>query len=216
MDLLLFAWQWVVTNFWLLISILAGAVLASFTLYSGQISSNLIGRFLIRGQDLYRAGEFVTLDGAQGRVVRIGWLYTYLEVPVQRQLHTIENSAAVAGEVVNHSRIGGSPVFVDVPIYEYGPLDRIALRDLMVDTLNAWTEAYDDQADAWLNGHDGEAEIWRGLAYVGDEDIGHAEMLAGGAKALVCNALEAAGLVVRDDDRVDNFVQVTYAKNLED
>jgi hypothetical protein len=199
------AWEWLVQNTWLLLSIFASAFLASLTLYSGQFTSNLIGGVMLMTRGIYRKGDYVTIGEAHGKVQRVGWLYTHLTDEVGRNVFIIENSA-VTGVIVNHSRIQGAPVYVDVPIYDYGNYDRAGVEWAILNAMRTWSHRFDVALQAWVQSHDGEAEIWRALIYVADEKLARAEMLAGELRKRICETLEAQGVTVRDDDRVDVYM----------
>ena len=166
----------------------------------------MIGGLLIRSQRIYKAGEYVTIAEVQGKVRKVGLLYTYLEANVARNLYVIENAIAVTGVIVNHSRIGGSPVTVDIPIYDPGTLSRPEIGKCLTGLLEDWPLRFDDTFQAWLETHDGEAEIWRIMVYIPDHRMDEIGLIAGDLKIQLCDRLESLGVVVRDDDRVDVFI----------
>lgn len=206
MEYIFWIWEFLVQNTWLLITIFASAILASLTLYSGQITSNFIGGIMLSTRSIYKTGDYVTIGEAHGRVRRVGWLYTQLEDTVNRNVHIIENSA-VTGVIINHSKIGGSPVYVEIPIYDYNGITRIAFGEFLVDTVTAWDENHEEaKINAWIDSHDGEAEIWKVITHIPDDKLSESDIMAGELKVILCEELEAHGFVIRDDDRVDVFM----------
>lgn len=79
------------------------------------LGQNLVAGAMIRIDDIYRAGETVTVAGLSGRVVYRTMLRTELALADGSKAY-VPNSAFQENNVLNHSRDGGWRMCVEVPL----------------------------------------------------------------------------------------------------
>lgn len=156
------------------------------------IGQNFVAGAMITIDDLYRVGDVVTVAGIFGRVRYKSVLRTELELP-DGTTAWVPNSQFQEQQVLNHSRLGGCRVSVEIPLD--GTPDRAA-------ALRAMNEALDDLT--WGSAGrrpfvvfervGGEAMFFRAYAWIDDRTTEpyHCGLLL---TALV-DALEGAGLSV--------------------
>lgn len=156
------------------------------------IGQNFVAGAMITIDDLYRVGDVVTVSALFGRVRYKSVLRTELELP-DGTTAWVPNSQFQEQQVLNHSRLGGSRISVEVPLD--GAPDRAV-------ALAAMRRALDDLP--WGSaGHrpfvvfervGGEAMFFRAFAWIDDRTTEpyHCGLLL---TALV-DALEEAGLSV--------------------
>jgi len=85
------------------------------------VGQNLVAGAMIRVDDVYDIGDVITVNDRHGRVVYRSLLRTELELPDGSKAW-VPNSAFQENDVLNHSRLGGWRICVQVP------LDRAADR----------------------------------------------------------------------------------------
>ncbi len=85
------------------------------------VGQNFVAGAMIRIDDVYDIGDAITVNDLHGTVVYRSLLRTELELPDGSKAW-VPNSAFQEGEVLNHSRMGGWRICVQVP------LDRVADR----------------------------------------------------------------------------------------
>ena len=79
------------------------------------VGQNLVAGAMIRIDDLYQVDEVVTVGELHGTVVYRSMLRTELELPDGSKAW-VPNSAFQDSQVLNHSRMGGWRIFVQVPL----------------------------------------------------------------------------------------------------
>jgi small conductance mechanosensitive channel len=79
------------------------------------VGQNLVAGAMIRIDDIYRVGEVVTVGELHGTVVYRSMLRTELELPDGSKAW-VPNSAFQEGQILNHSRMGGWRICVEVPL----------------------------------------------------------------------------------------------------
>lgn len=156
------------------------------------IGQNFVAGAMITIDDLYRVGDVVTVSGIFGRVRYKSVLRTELELP-DGTTAWVPNSQFQEQQVLNHSRLGGCRISVEIPLD--GTPDRGA-------ALRAMNEALDDLTWGSVGRRPfvvfervgGEAMFFRAFAWIDDRTTEpyHRGLLL---TALV-DALEAAGLSV--------------------
>lgn len=141
-----------------------------------SVGQNLVAGTMIRMDDVYREGEAVTIGDLHGTVVYRTMLRTELQLP-DGSTAWVPNSSFQDGQVLNHSRMGGWRICVEVPLDCV--TDRAVAHDLMSNVMDGlvWncrgkrafvafdhvgSEAMFFNAYAWI--HDRTEEPWyRGL-----------------------------------------------------
>jgi small-conductance mechanosensitive channel len=94
-----------------------------------SVGQNLVAGTMIRMDDVYREGEAVTIGDLHGIVVYRTMLRTELQLP-DGSTAWVPNSSFQDGQVLNHSRLGGWRICVEVP------LDCITDRAVAHDVMN--------------------------------------------------------------------------------
>lgn len=94
-----------------------------------SVGQNLVAGTMIRMDDVYREGEAVTIGDLHGTVVYRTMLRTELQLP-DGSTAWVPNSSFQEGQVLNHSRMGGWRICVEVP------LDCITDRAVAHDVMN--------------------------------------------------------------------------------
>ena len=156
------------------------------------VGQNFVAGTMIRIDDLYQSGEVVTVGDLSGKVVHRSLLRTELELPDGSKAW-VPNSTFQDHQVLNHSRMGGWRVTVEVPLdrsSDRGKAQRI--MDEVVSTLewNCWGK----QAFVAFDRVGGEAMFFTAYAWITDrtQEPWYRGLLL---NALV-DALEAAGVSV--------------------
>lgn len=93
------------------------------------VGQNFVAGAMIRIDDLYQVGEAVTINEMHGTVVYRSLLRTELELPDGSKAW-VPNSSFQESEVMNHSRMGGWRICVEVP------LDRVTDRPVAERIMN--------------------------------------------------------------------------------
>ena len=92
------------------------------------VGQNIVSGSMTTMDDLYRVGEIVTVDEMFGRVSAKSVLRTELELPDGSKAW-IPNSRFQDADIMNHSRMGGYRIHVDVPL-DGEPDRRLAVRTM--------------------------------------------------------------------------------------
>ena len=130
------------------------------------IGQNFVAGAMITIDDLYRVGEVVTVGEIFGRVVYKSVLRTELELP-DGTMAWVPNSEFQEAQVLNHSRLGGCRVSVEIP------LDGSPDRPLAVNTMNAaleglWWNTSGRRPFVVFERVGGEAMFFRAYAWIDD------------------------------------------------
>ncbi len=156
------------------------------------IGQNFVAGAMITIDDLYRVGDVVTVAGIFGRVRYKSVLRTEMELP-DGTTAWVPNSQFQEQQVLNHSRLGGCRVSVEIPLD--GTPDRAAALRAMNDALDdlTWGSA-GRRPFVVFERVGGEAMFFRAYAWIDDRTTEpyHCGLLL---TALV-DALEGAGLSV--------------------
>lgn len=156
------------------------------------IGQNFVAGAMITIDDLYRVGDVVTVSEIFGRVRYKSVLRTELELP-DGTTAWVPNSQFQELQVLNHSRLGGCRISVEVPL-DRAP-DRTAALQAMNTALGTLTWGSADRRPfVVFERVGGEAMFFRAFAWIDDRTT---EPYYGGLllTALV-DALENAGLSV--------------------
>jgi small conductance mechanosensitive channel len=94
-----------------------------------SVGQNLVAGTMIRMDDVYREGEAVTIGDLHGTVVYRTMLRTELQLP-DGSTAWVPNSSFQDGQVLNHSRMGGWRICVEIP------LDCVTDRAVAHDVMN--------------------------------------------------------------------------------
>ncbi len=79
------------------------------------VGQNFVAGAMVRIDDVYDEGDAITVNGLHGTVVHRSLLRTELELPDGSKAW-VPNSAFQESEVLNHSRLGGWRICVQVPL----------------------------------------------------------------------------------------------------
>lgn len=101
-----------------------------------SVGQNLVAGTMIRMDDVYREGEAVTIGDLHGTVVYRTMLRTELQLP-DGSTAWVPNSSFQDGQVLNHSRMGGWRICVEVPLDCV--TDRAVAHDVMNDVMDNLT-----------------------------------------------------------------------------
>ncbi len=157
-----------------------------------SVGQNLVAGAMIRIDDVYRVGEAVTIGDLHGIVVYRTMLRTELELPDGSKAW-VPNSSFQDGQVLNHSRLGGWRICVEVP------LDRVADRALahrvMTDVMSELSWNCDDKPAFVAFDHVGsEAMFFNAYAWIVDRT--QEPWYRGLLLSELVDALEAEGVSV--------------------
>lgn len=156
------------------------------------IGQNFVAGAMITIDDLYRVGEVVTVGDVFGRVAYKSVLRTELELP-DGTTAWIPNSQFQESQVLNHSRLGGCRLSVEVP------LDGSPDRALALDTMNSaitdlsWNST-GRRPFIVFERVGGEAMFFRAFAWIDDRTV--EPYYRGLLLTTLVDALEGAGLSV--------------------
>ena len=100
------------------------------------VGQNLVAGAMIRIDDVYQVGEVVTVGDLHGNVVYRSMLRTELELP-DGSTAWVPNSSFQENQVLNHSRMGGWRLCVQVPLDCAS--DRAKATEVMGDVVNSLT-----------------------------------------------------------------------------
>ncbi len=147
---------------------------------------------MIRIDDVYRVGEAVTIGDLHGTVVYRTMLRTELELPDGSKAW-VPNSSFQDGQVLNHSRLGGWRVCVEVPLD--CAADRALAHEVMTRVMNQLSWNCDDKPAFVAFDHVGsEAMFFTAYAWIVDRT--QEPWYRGLLLSELVDALEAAGVSV--------------------
>lgn len=156
------------------------------------IGQNFVAGAMITIDDLYRVGEVVTVGEVFGRVVSKSVLRTEMVLP-DGTTAWIPNSEFQDARVLNHSRLGGCRVDVEVPLD--GSPDRVHAMNVMNAALGTlWWNTEGRQPFVAFERVGGEAMFFRAYAWI--EDRTDEPYYLGLLLTTLVDALEEAGISV--------------------
>jgi small-conductance mechanosensitive channel len=100
------------------------------------VGQNFVAGAMIRIDDIYREGEVVTVGDLHGKVVYRSLLRTEIALP-DGSTAWVPNSLFQDNEVLNHSRMGGWRICVQVPLDRSS--DRIVATEIMSSVMESLT-----------------------------------------------------------------------------
>lgn len=157
-----------------------------------SVGQNLVAGAMIRIDDVYRVGEAVTIGDLHGIVVYRTMLRTELELPDGSKAW-VPNSSFQDGQVLNHSRLGGWRVCVEVPLDRVA--DRALAHEVMTDVMEQLSWNCDDKPAFVAFDHVGsEAMFFTAYAWIIDRT--QEPWYRGLLLSELVDALEAAGVSV--------------------
>ncbi len=157
-----------------------------------SVGQNLVAGAMIRIDDIYRVGEAVTIGDLHGTVVYRTMLRTELELPDGSKAW-VPNSSFQDGQVLNHSRLGGWRVCVEVPLDRVA--DRALAHQVMTDVMHQLSWNCDDKPAFVAFDHVGsEAMFFNAYAWIVDRT--QEPWYRGLLLSELVDALEAAGVSV--------------------
>lgn len=157
-----------------------------------SVGQNLVAGAMIRIDDVYRVGEAVTIDDLHGIVVYRTMLRTELELPDGSKAW-VPNSSFQDGQVLNHSRLGGWRICVEVPLDRAA--DRATAHKVMTRVMNQLAWNCDDKPAFVAFDHVGsEAMFFNAYAWIVDRT--QEPWYRGLLLSEIVDALEAAGVSV--------------------
>ncbi|MEM9516366.1 MAG: mechanosensitive ion channel domain-containing protein [Actinomycetota bacterium] len=156
------------------------------------VGQNLVAGTMIRIDDVYQVGEVVTVGELHGRVVYRSMLRSELELPDGSKAW-VPNSAFQESQVLNHSRMGGWRICVEVPLDRSS--DRLLAQQVMNEVVSglSWNQVGKEAFIAF--DHVGaEALFFRAYAWI--EDRTQEPWYRGLLLSELVDALEAQGVSV--------------------
>jgi small-conductance mechanosensitive channel len=157
-----------------------------------SVGQNVVAGAMIRIDDVYRVGEAVTIGDLHGTVVYRTMLRTELELPDGSKAW-VPNSSFQDGQVLNHSRLGGWRVCVEVPLD--CAADRALAHEVMTRVMNQLSWNCDDKPAFVAFDHVGsEAMFFTAYAWIVDRT--QEPWYRGLLLSELVDALEAAGVSV--------------------
>ena len=157
-----------------------------------SVGQNLVAGAMIRIDDVYRVGEAVTIGDLHGTVVYRTMLRTELELPDGSKAW-VPNSSFQDGQVLNHSRLGGWRICVEVPLDRVA--DRALAHEVMTDVMHQLSWNCDDKPAFVAFDHVGsEAMFFNAYAWIIDRT--QEPWYRGLLLSELVDALEAAGVSV--------------------
>jgi len=156
------------------------------------VGQNLVAGTMIRIDNVYDVGEVVTVEELHGRVVYRSLLRTELALP-DGSTAWVPNSAFQEGRVLNHSRMGGWRICVQVPLD--CAADRATARAVMDAAIEglAWN-CPGKQAFIAFDHVGSEAMFFSAYAWIDDRT--EEPWFRGLLLSALVDALEAAGVSV--------------------
>lgn len=157
-----------------------------------SVGQNLVAGTMIRMDDVYREGEAVTIGDLHGTVVYRTMLRTELQLP-DGSTAWVPNSSFQDGQVLNHSRMGGWRICVEVPLDCV--TDRAVAHDVMNDVMDnlSWNRP-GKRAFVAFDHVGGEAMFFNAYAWI--EDRTQEPWFRGLLLSELVDALEDAGVSV--------------------
>ncbi len=157
-----------------------------------SVGQNLVAGAMIHIDDVYRVGEAVTIGDLHGTVVYRTMLRTELELPDGSKAW-VPNSSFQDGLVLNHSRLGGWRICVEVPLDR--STDRAVAHVVMTQVMNQLSWNCDDKPAFVAFDHVGsEAMFFNAYAWIVDRT--QEPWYRGLLLSELVDALEAAGVSV--------------------
>ncbi len=157
-----------------------------------SVGQNLVAGAMIRIDDVYRVGEAVTIGDLHGTVVYRTMLRTELELPDGSKAW-VPNSSFQDGQVLNHSRLGGWRICVEVPLDRAA--DRALAHQVMTKVMTQLSWNCDDKPAFVAFDHVGsEAMFFNAYAWIVDRT--QEPWYRGLLLSELVDALEAAGVSV--------------------
>jgi small-conductance mechanosensitive channel len=156
------------------------------------VGQNFVAGAMIRIDDLYHVGGAVTINDLHGKVVYRPLLRTELELPDGSKAW-VPNSLFHDGEVMNHSRMGGWRICVQVPLDRAS--DRPVAERIMNDVIErlAWNSR-DEQPFVAFDSVGAEAMFFNAYAWIDDRT--EEPYYRGLLLSDLVNALDAEGVSV--------------------
>lgn len=156
------------------------------------VGQNLVAGAMIRIDDIYRVGEVVTVGDLHGHVVYRSMLRTELELP-DGSTAWVPNSSFQDGQVLNHSRMGGWRICVDVPLDCAS--DRATATAVMNDVVTSLTWNSEGKRAFVAFDHVGsEAMFFKAYAWIDDRSL--EPWYRGVLLSQIVDALESVGVSV--------------------
>ena len=157
-----------------------------------SVGQNLVAGTMIRMDDVYREGEAVTIGDLHGTVVYRTMLRTELQLP-DGSTAWVPNSSFQEGQVLNHSRMGGWRICVEVPLDCV--TDRAVAHDVMNHVMQnlAWN-CPGREAFIAFDHVGSEAMFFNAYAWIGDRT--QEPWFRGLLLSELVDALEAVGVSV--------------------
>lgn len=157
-----------------------------------SVGQNLVAGTMIRMDDVYREGEAVTIGDLHGIVVYRTMLRTELQLP-DGSTAWVPNSSFQDGQVLNHSRMGGWRICVEVPLDCI--TDRAVAHDVMNEVIENLTwNCPGRQAFVAFDHVGSEAMFFNAYAWIGDRT--QEPWFRGLLLSELVDALEAVGVSV--------------------
>jgi small-conductance mechanosensitive channel len=156
------------------------------------VGQNLVAGAMIRIDDIYQVGEVVTVDDLHGNVVYRSMLRTELELP-DGSTAWVPNSAFQENQVLNHSRMGGWRLCVQVPLDCAS--DRAKATEVMNEVMESLTwNSPGKQAFVAFDHVGSEAMFFNSYAWIDDRTL--EPWFRGLLLSQLVDALEAVGVSV--------------------
>lgn len=130
------------------------------------VGQNFVAGTMIRIDDLYEVGEVVTVGELNGKVAHRSLLRTELELPDGSKAW-VPNSTFQDQEVLNHSRMGGWRVSVEIPLDRAS--DRSRAQEVMDEVISSldWN-SHGKRAFVVFDRVGGEAMFFTAYAWIDD------------------------------------------------
>ena len=156
------------------------------------VGQNLVAGAMVRIDDIYQVGEVVTVGDLNGKVVHKSLLRTELELPDGSKAW-VPNSTFQDNQVLNHSRMGGWRVSVQVPLDCAS--DRSTAQNVMDEVMASldWSSVH-KEAFVVFDHVGSEAMFFTAYAWI--EDRTQEPWFRGLLLSALVDALEAAGVSV--------------------
>lgn len=156
------------------------------------VGQNFVAGAMIRIDDIYREGEAVTVGDLHGKVVYRSLLRTEIALP-DGSTAWVPNSIFQENEVLNHSRMGGWRICVQVPLDRSS--DRSVATEIMSSVMETLTWNRPGKTPFIAFDHVGsEAMFFNAYAWIDDRTL--EPWYRGLLLSQLVDALEAAGVSV--------------------
>jgi len=156
------------------------------------VGQNFVAGAMIRIDDIYHVGEAVTVGDLHGKVVYRSLLRTEIELP-DGSTAWVPNSVFQENEVLNHSRMGGWRIAVQVPLDRAS--DRATAQHVMDDVMASLDWNSRDRVPFVAFDHVG-SEAMFFTAYAWIDDRTQEPWFRGLLLSALVDELEAAGVSV--------------------